>query len=1848
MNRIFTSVIVLAVIILSVSCSRETSDQAAEPSEQTSQFISAHTHGIVSREAVIRVRFTNDMADSAMINQPMQDLPISFRPKIKGVGVWSDSRTLEFRPEERLKDGKKYEASIKMTHLFAEQAPKEFTFSFVAMKQSIEVRVNGLQAKDGKELEIQQLTGVLKTADVEHAIDIQKCLTASQNNHQLPMQWSHDENRMIHTFTVDSISRGNEQGIVKLVWDGAPIEADEKGSRQITVPALGSFAVSKVEPVQNQQQYVQIWFTDPLQRNQNLQGLIRIDSAGRLNTTIDGNVIKVYSQKNLGGSKTITIEPGIRNTFGDRLGKSMSFDIQFSEVNPQVRFAGKGVIIPATQGTTIPIEAVNLKSIVVEAVRVYEKNMPQFFQVNSLQSNAEMKRVGRVIWRKRVSLNTSSDNQNGWVGYGLDLQPLVSEHPNGLYHLKVYFTRADIVNQCANSDSFSQELPPIMNDNWESTKKEKSYWDYWEMNIDWQEYRNNSDNPCHPAFYMPRFGRDVSVSRNVLISDIGLIAKTGDNNDMHIAATSIESAQPVEGAEIRVYDYQQQVLGSGKTGRDGMIRIETTHRPFLVVASHNNQKGYLKLDNRSALSVSHFDVVGQKVNKGVKGYIYGERGVWRPGDSLFLTFILDDNDNPLPDNHPVKFSLRNARNQLVTTHVTSKSENGFHCFRIGTDEDAPTGNWKASVEVGGVSFDKMLKVETIKPNRLKIMLDMGDDKSYLSGGSMQATLEARWLHGAVAKNLDADMTVSFTPRATGFSRFTEFVFDDPSRRYETEEEKLFDGTLDQNGKASISAHVDAGGVSPGMLTANFKTRVEEPGGGHSVDRFSLPYHPYERYIGIKTPKGDKARGMLLTDTMQTVSLAALDREGKPVSSARVEVQIFKIRWRWWWEKGQESLADYVGTRSYKAIMTDTVDISKGMGRWQFKIKYPQWGRYLVRARDLDGKHSTGQVVYIDWPGWAGRAQKDTPGGASVLTFASDKQEYSVGEKVSLTIPTGQKGRALVSIESGSRVLRTQWVESRGEVTRHSFEATAEMAPNVYAHVTYLQPHLQAGNDLPIRMYGVIPIRVINPQTRLQPVLQSPDEFRPETEATVRISEESGRPMTYTLAVVDEGLLDLTRFATPDPWGNFYKREALGVKTWDLFDLVAGAYGGKFEKLLAIGGGGGEAEPGSRKANRFPPMVRFMGPFNLDKNKTNSHTIDIPQYVGSVRVMVIAGSGGAYGATDKAVFVRKPLMVTGTLPRVLGPGEEVTFPATVFALKENVRNVAVSLKTEGPLEIAGEAEQRITFTEIGDRVVNFALKAGSGAGPAKVSVTATGAGQRAQQDIEIDVRAHGVPITDVVDTTLESGQTWVRKVKFPGIAGTNSAFLEVSRIPPINLGKRLNWLIRYPHGCIEQTTSSAFPQVYLNKLLRLSPQREKQVENNVKAGIQRLKMFQTSSGGFGYWPGQNHASEWGTNYVGHFMVEAKLAGYRVPSGMLGQWKQHQRTRALSWTAGRTRSELSQAYRLYTLALAGDPQLSAMNRLKERNLSDAAVYRLAAAYKLAGQHEAAIELARKGDINIAPYRELSNTYGSRLRDMAMILETLCHLDETSKAAKVAKEISEQLSSGKWMSTQTTAYALIAMARFVGVDGQSRRIDFNLGWQNEKLQSKSSNMPIVQQPLEIGKQTEATITLKNTSGGSIFPRIIMEGLPAPGTETAAQNGMSIDVKYVNLKGRTIIPDTLEQGTDFAAIVTVGHTGTESVYEEIALSHLVASGWEIHNKRMDLGDNQSSGQFEYQDIRDDRVYTYFDLKRKDSKTFEILLNASYLGRFYLPMVTVETMYDATINARIPGKWVTVVRPSE
>ncbi len=1355
-------------------------------------------------------------------------------------------------------------------------------FTFQVIPQNFEVSIENTRPYVKTELNRQKIEGTLSTADVADNDVVEEIIKAEQEGKSLQVNWTHTADGKQHAFTVEEVIRKEAASKVKLDVDGASLGISQAQDLEVEIPALGDFKVMSVKVDQRSNQHVVIQFSDPLTEKQNLEGLININDVGTIDFEIKDNEIRVYPSVRQTGTKTLTLEPGIRNILDYKMTGRISMDVVFEQLNPAVRFTGKGSILPGTNGLIMPFEAVNLKMVDVEIIRIYERNIIQFFQINDFEGGSELRRVGKPVLKKPVALdNAGITDLAKWNRFTLDLSKMINTEPGAIYQVRIGFKRAYVAYGCEEGGDEMNRSTGLMNlgdENWEEQEEgEASNWDsyeeyYYGDDYDWEQ----RDNPCHNSYYTG----NRNIKKNVLASDLGLLAKRGSDGNTIVFVNDLKSTQPLSGVILELYDYQQQLIGTSSSDTDGKAAIATKQTPFLLLARTGAQRGYLKLPEGESLSISNFDVSGERVSKGLKGFLYGERGVWRPGDSLYMTFILEDKLKLLPSAHPVVFELQNPQGQVTERLVRSGGENGFYRFTTYTSPDAPTGNWSARVKVGGAEFTQQVRIETVKPNRLKINLDFGVDKLTAENNNISGSLQVNWLHGAPGRNLKAEFEVLLTKATTTFQRYPDFTFDDPSREFNSETQTIFEGYTDESGHATVNTTLETSESAPGMLNAVFRGKAFEESGNFSIDRFSIPYYPYKSFTGIRLPAGDKARGMLLTDTTHRVDVVTVDAEGNPVSRDRLEMSMYKLEWRWWWDSEGED-ANYMSSAYSQPVAKGTVKTTNGKGNWSFKIKYPEWGRYFVKAYDPVSGHSTGKVVYIDWPGWAGRSREGSQG-ATMLSFTSDKPSYSIGEKVTLTIPGSEKGRALVSLENGSSVIQTYWIETKKGDNPFTFEVTRAMTPNIFAHITLIQPHAQTTNDLPIRLYGVIPIKVEDATTHLNPVITMPEVLEPGKEVVIKISEQSKRKMTYTLALVDEGLLDLTRFKAPDPWNRFYAREALGVRTWDLYDDVMGAFGSRIERLLAIGGDAelGAGKEDDAKANRFKPVVKFLGPFTL-QGGSNEHRFIMPQYIGSVKTMVVAGYDGAYGKAEKVTPVRKPLMVLATLPRVLGPEEKLKLPVTLFSMEKSIRQVKIDIKATGPLQVLSST-QTVEMVDA-DMTVEFDLAVKSALGVGRIEVTATSGSYSATDIIEIDIRNPNPPVTTVQEVLLEAGKIWNNSLLPAGMVGTNSALLEVSSLPPVNLGQRMRYLLQYPHGCIEQTTSAVFPQLYLDQVKALSEGEKVMIQNNVKAGIERLKLFVTRDGGFAYWPGGEDSESWAATYAGHFLLEAERKGYLVPSG-----------------------------------------------------------------------------------------------------------------------------------------------------------------------------------------------------------------------------------------------------------------------------------------------------------------------------------------------------------------------------
>ncbi len=1895
------------VFLMFHSCGRKS---AAEFNSDFSLFngiISNFTGGIVSTQSDIRVVLALDKRDWVK-DQILDDDLFDISPNVSGKVKVLSNNTVAFIPEEKLKQDTEYQVTLKVNKIitFVKKELSEFNFTVKTLKQDFLITTQDIQSYSK---DYQYLNCTLKTADNMDFETAQKIVSAKQKGNNLKLKFYKTEGSLTEfKFVIDSIQRFDDDSNLEILYDGDDFDIDQEGKIDYTIIGKNNFKVVDVTIPEGDNQTLLINFSDALQKEQDFKGLVSIQNAKNLKFATQGNVLKVFFNNDaeskstkpaviqeivqavevvdtvaatvensvqavdstgtvqetavveataaveavveqqeetqevitpvLSGNVLVEVFQGIESENGYKMKENFSTTVSFDQIKPNIKFTKNGTILPSSNNLKLNFEAVNLSAVDVKVYKIYKNNIMQFLQYNELNGSQNLKKVAQPVAKSTINLKENRlVNFSEWNTFALDLSKIITPEPGAIYRVELTYKKKYSLYKCDDNQTGeeAQEEEDI-NEN-DVNYSENSYDDYYYDDYDWRE----SQDACTDSYFY-----NTTIGTNILASDLGVIVKRGENKSYLIAVTNIVSTEPVSNAKVELFNFQQQKIGIESTDGDGIVKFELDKFAYFAIVTQGTQSTYVRLDDGNSLSVSNFDVAGEALQKGLKGYIYGERGVWRPGDNLYLSFIFNDQSNKLPEKHPIKFRLSDPNGKVTYQTVQKTNEFNHYSFIVPTDVDAPTGNWEALVSVGGAKFYKSIKIETIKPNRLKIKSSF---KNEVLSPSYPNTcnLQVNWLHGAVAKDLRVEMQAKFTQQPTTFRGFSNYVFDDLVRKFSTEEINVFSGKVDVNGKAAVTIDPKLQGQAPGMLRAAFMTKVYEEGGDFSTDVMSTNYSPYKTYVGLKLPDLTKYQ-MLETRVSNRFDVITVDENGRPKSVKNLEVKVFKVEWRWWWDASNDNLSNYNSsnvTTAYKNFIVNTD--ANGKGSFQMALSDEEWGSYMVRVIDPNDGHATAQRVNIDWPYWSGKTRNTDASTANMLVFSTDKKEYAVGEKAQISFPSSEGGRALISIESGSKVIETMWSKTTKGETKVELPITAAMAPNVYFNITLLQPHASTKNDSPIRMYGIVPIEVVDKNTILEPKLEMPDVLKPEQTFNVKVSENSGKAMTYTIAVVDEGLLDLTRFKTPNAWDSFYVREALGVKTWDIYDDVIGAYGGKVNQIFSIGGdqdlGGGKA----KKANRFKPVVVYLGPFKLDKGGSEIHQITLPKYIGSVRTMIVAGdaTSSAYGSVEKATPVRSPLMALASLPRKISPSEKVTIPVTIFAMENQVKNVSVQIKTSPGLKVIGKSTQNLSFTSPDEKMTYFNLEVGASTGIGKVEVIATSGAAKSSYEVEIDM-TNPNPVTNTyTDIILEPNSSKTISWKTFGVQGRNKSRVEVSSMPSINFNGRLQYLIQYPHGCVEQTTSSVFPQLYLNDIVDIDANRKAIIQKNIMAGITRLGGFQLASGGLSYWSGYSSADDWGSSYAGHFLIEAEKKGYALPINFKQKWISYQQKEAKKWRfENKYGNDFAQAYRLYTLALASAPDLSSMNRLRETTgISNESKLRLAAAYVLAGQKQAGLSLLMKckidEDYNYNPYHYYY--YGSSDRNRAMTLETLILLGQKQKAFATAIKLAKEMSSDTWMSTQTSAYCLYSMSKFAQFNGgKGIDIQFSNGGKNYAV---NTNKTLADRALVVSTGSNS-IKIKNNKSNTLYVRVLNSGILPVGQEQMIQNNLAANLVFKDRKGNTINVSKINQGTEFIAEVTIRNLKNERI-QNIALSQILPSGFEIVNTRFtDFGD-AINNVADHIDIRDDRTNFYFPMASGQTKTFRILLNASYLGNYYLPGLQCEAMYDNTFLARTKGFWVEVVK---
>jgi hypothetical protein len=1772
--------------------------------------IAQATTGRVSVKTRIAIRFAREVpgASSGMIVNPKV---LAFSPPVGGLLNWTDGYTLVFEPFKPLPVDTSFHGMLKLEELSPDfRTFPVFGFDFSTAPNEVDDTTFEWQpavAGDPENVILSARVTLAAAVPVERLAPLLALKDGKGNSVALsvrqegvnpvyfavsaPVKRPPDITKFAFTVGKNLLGTGSD------LW------------REVLLQPVRSMAVEDWKIVQDEDRLgVQAAFNEAFREGTDYSAFVRISPPVQVQVTAQGKTLLITGNFRRETSYVLELQPGIANVWGGKTEGVVRKDLVFSDMKPAVKFAEAGAFLPTSLDRKLAFQTMNLKKARLSIFKVFPGNLGQFLQVNALEDKDEwpfneMERVGEEIVGKELVFSTQ---KNAWGLQQLELDDLLAKEPRGLFLVGFSFQKKDIDFTCKSAEDGSDEEGGRYN------------------------YRDYYEDPCSEGYYY----RNNKVFKAVLVSDIGLLG-VQEKERMVVYAANVQTARPFPGVKISLYSFQNQVLASGTTDAEGKVVFDK-RVGNLLMAEKDDQRSVLKFAS-DRLSMDAFPVEGVTASTssgGVRAFMYSERGVYRPGDPVYLTAILREGVNQLPLQVPVRLKVFNPLQQVVLDEVNSKAVDGMMTWTVPTQVQDPTGMWEARLFIGEETVGLYpFRVETIAPPRIKAELKTGAPAYSMGDKTVGLTLDSQYLFGAPAADLKYDLKAEIVSFLPSFESFRTFTFAHEGKKFKGETKEIGEGNLDAQGHAEASFTVPDYPDLPAGLQLTFRAQVFEKGGRPVSTSARALYHPGPAYVGLDRSNLSYNK----TGTAYKVPVIVTDPQGRPLDGRRLGVKIFQNEEFWWWDYGTrgESFLRYKSDSNTRLLRSAEIVSRKEPVLVDFNPA--EQGQYLIEVRDLAGGHEAGVFTYASpWGGEAGMGK-----GGAHLSMQADKEKYRPRDTARVTVHTPEQGSMLVSVVKGDVLLSSKWVTLSDTTTSVSIPITSEMAPNVYVFAAAVQPHAQTRNDRPLRAYGVLNLSVEEPESRIPIEIRVPDELKPDGELEVRLQAQDGKAATATVAVVDEGLLFLTRFVTPDPWGWFYSKMALGASFFDIFDSFMGLTPGQILQTFKVGGDMGEGR-GKRmppEINRFPPVALFQGPVALDSKGAAVLKFKLPHYMGEVRVMAVACRGRAYGSAEKSVKVKEDVVVLSTLPRVAGPGENFVMPVSVFATKDGVGKVTLSVETNNLLQLMGERKQTAEFTGLEEKTLLFTLKAMEKTGVAEVTLSARWGRGETVEKTSFSVRPIYPFVSQSIEKSVDNRGELKMEVPAFGLEGTRKATLNLWRTKPVPIEKRLNWLIHYPYGCIEQTTSSVFPQLYLKDIIAASPTikdkawLQTKVDQNVNAGISRLVTFALPDGAFTYWPGaREKADEWSNLYAGHFLIEAKRLGYHTPY-ILDRWLDYESRRALF----EDRDWRTKAYRLYLLAMAGRPDMSAMNLVQENymgQMDTVSKFLLASAYKQAGADDLARQVKRGLNYEVAAKNPGWDwCFGSTLGDLGIFLNVAVLFGENSEASRLADLVNTQLKSNTWWSTHALSWSLTGMGRFIQATWKK-----DVPLKGEVLLPDGRSMPIFGDEVRISIPLQdaggKSVTIESQMDATMFVELVYEGIPLTLPFPLEQKGISLAVEYFTEAGAPVNPKSIAKGTTFYAHFTV-KPAVDLRY--VALTQIFPSGWEIVNLRMTgealpewTGKYPVNSNISYQDIRDDRILWFMNRTTGGSEYhFFAKLVTVTQGSFTLPPTYAEAMYD-------------------
>jgi alpha-2-macroglobulin len=1482
-----------------------------------------------------------------------------------------------------------------------------------------------------------------------------------------------------------------------------------------------------------------------------------------------------------GKTYRVSLRQGLPSAVGEVLEAPVSLQVYVRDRAPAVRFTGDSYVLPSSGRHGIPLVSVNTASAALQVYRVGDRGVSRLLgerrflrQLEGYDANRLADEIGEPVWSGTIDIASELNRE---VTTSVPVGKAVPDRKPGVY----------VITAVPEGDR---------RETWEAR-----------------------------------------ATQWFVISDVGLSSFAGEDG-LSVFVRSLLSAQPLAGADIQLIARNNEILGTATTDQNGqasfaagLVRGVGGMVPAAILA-RNGADDFVFLDlTGSGFDLSDRGVTGRAAPGPVDVFSWTERGIYRAGETVHAAALVRDASASALKGLPLTFVFKRPDGVEDRRIVASADSLGGHDVAHDLPPNAMRGTWNVQIhtdiKADPVAVMRFL-VEDFVPDRLEFDLAASPEEVAVNEAA-PISVDARFLYGAPAAGLGLEGSLRVDP-VREWEPFPGYQFGLAEEETQAIVQTLENlPLLDGAGKASIAVAVTNVPATTRLLTGTVAVRVREPG-GRAVERTAkLGIAPAGNMIGIRSEAGETVP----ENSTAAFRVIAVAPDGSRLAMAGLQWRLMRIDRQYQWYRDGNSWR-YEPVDITRELLNGSVDAVAGD---EARISMPvAWGRYRLEVAEAGGADAVSSVEFD--AGWVvDAATLETPDG---LEMGLDRETYAAGDTARLTVSARNDGEVLVTVGS-DRLLAVHTAHVAKGDNVIEIPVGTDWGAGAYVTATVFRPGEAVESRLPSRAIGVQWLKVDNSSRTLSVLIEAPAEASPRQALDVPLTVgglAAGEEAYLTLAAVDVGILNLTRYETPDPAGWYHGQRRMGLVVRDLYGrLIDGSLGA--EGLVRSGGDeGGMAADGSPPTQKL--LALFSGPVRVDEDGKAVVSFDLPQFNGTVRLMAVAWSAASVGSASIDVTVRDPVVVLAAAPKVMAPGDASRLRIDITSTDAPDGEYVLDVTGGDGLSVEQGTLPSIVALKQGERTsVDFPLVAeAAGAGSVTIRLS-NDEGLELVQTLAVPVRPARLPVTirKEVPLAANGGSTLLvdETVLAGSEAGAATVSVDVSRTARLPVASVLTALDRYPYGCTEQTTSRALPMLYLSEFpADPGAEPETAVRERIQQAIDRVLANQSSSGSFGLWsPG--YGDLWLDAYVTDFLTRAREKGFQVrEEAMLAALENLQNALAYEQNVKDNGSQI--AYALYVLARnrrasAGDLRYYADTQINDFANPMARAH-LAAALALYGDANrsgtsfaSALDLARAQQVNLA-----RSDYGSNLRDAAALLALASETRPLPQSIPAMTDlVSAAAGKQRYFSTQDNAWMLLA-ARGTRAADETLVLDVNGTEVNGAFTRRLNGQALAAEPLEIANR-------------SAQPAVAtVEVLAAPLTAPdASADGFTIERSYYTLEGEEADPAKVVQNTRLVVVLKAELQNDWSA--RILVSDLLPGGFEIDNPRLvgsaDLKAFDWLGEVSavHSEFRFDRFVAAFDARPGGTREFvaAYVVRAVSPGSFVHPAAVVEDMYRPQFSAR-------------